>query len=55
MGAGKGDVKGFVAVVAPGRILFELSGVSQEIAVQAFSRASAKLPIRTIFLAKVER
>lgn len=52
LGAGKGDVKGFVAVVSPGRIIFELSGVSKEIAFTAFERAAAKLSIKTKFLAK---
>ncbi len=52
MGAGKGDVAGYVAVVAPGKILFELGGVSEEIAREAFKRASSKLPISTKFLKK---
>lgn len=52
MGAGKGDVTGYVAVVPPGKILFELGGVSEEIARQAFSRASSKLPVPTKFLKK---
>lgn len=52
MGAGKGDVKGFVSVVAPGQILFELSGVGREIAKEAFIRASSKLPLKTKFTEK---
>lgn len=52
MGAGKGDVAGYVAVVQPGKILFELGGVSEEIAREAFKRASSKLPIPTKFLKK---
>lgn len=52
MGAGKGEVKGFVAVVPPGKILFELAGVSGEIARQAFQRAASKLPLKTIFFEK---
>ena len=52
MGAGKGDIAGYVAVVAPGRIIFELSGVSEEIAKEAFRRASNKLPIPTKFIKK---
>lgn len=52
MGAGKGDVSGYVAVVAPGRILFELSGVPEESAKEAFRRASSKLPMGTKFLKK---
>ncbi len=47
MGGGKGDPEGFVAVVKPGRIMFEFSGVSEEVAEEAFRLASAKLPIRT--------
>lgn len=52
MGAGKGDVKGYAAVVHPGKILFELSGVSEGVAQQAFGRASDKLPMGTKFLKK---
>lgn len=47
MGSGKGEITGYVAVVTPGRILFELAGVSEEVAYQALSRAAAKLPIKT--------
>ena len=45
MGAGKGDVKGYVAVIKPGRIIFELSGVSQENSYEALKLAAAKLPV----------
>ena len=44
MGSGKGDIFEHVAVVRPGLILFEIAGVSQEIAETAFRRASAKIP-----------
>jgi len=47
MGAGKGDVVGWVAVVTPGRILFELGGVTPEVAQEALRRAAAKLPFKT--------
>jgi len=47
MGAGKGDVVGWVAVVIPGRILFELGGVTPEVAYEALRRAAAKLPFKT--------
>jgi large subunit ribosomal protein L16 len=47
MGKGKGSVDHWVAVVKPGRIMFELSGVSEEIARQALDRAAYKLPIKT--------
>ena len=45
MGGGKGDVAEYVAVVRPGRILFEMSGVTRDMAQEALTRASAKLPI----------
>lgn len=47
MGGGKGDIKEYVAQVLPGRILFEVAGVSREVAEEAFKRASAKLPFAT--------
>ncbi len=47
MGAGKGDIDTYVVVVKPGRILFEVSGVSEEIAVDALMKASQKLPFPT--------
>ncbi len=52
MGSGKGAVEGWVAVVKPGRVLFEISGVTEDQARQAFKLASAKLPIETRFLAR---
>lgn len=48
-GKGKGSVEYWVAVVKPGQILFEIEGVSEELAREAFKLASAKLPVRTIF------
>lgn len=50
MGSGKGAPEGFVAVVKPGKILFEISGVSEEVAREALRLASHKLPIKTKFL-----
>jgi len=50
MGSGKGAVESWVAVVRPGRILFEISGVSEEVAREAMHLASYKLPIRTQFV-----
>jgi large subunit ribosomal protein L16 len=47
MGKGKGNVEGWVAVVKPGRIMFEVAGVSEEAAREAFRLASHKLPIKT--------
>lgn len=54
MGSGKGAVEGWVAVVRPGRVLFEIEGVTEEQAREAFRLASAKLPIQTRFLARGE-
>lgn len=50
MGSGKGDVYEYVAVVRPGRILFEMTGVNQDIATEALRLAGAKLPVRTRFI-----
>ncbi len=50
MGSGKGDVKEYVAVVTPGRILFEIAGVTREIATDAMRLAGDKLPIRYKFV-----
>ncbi|MEJ5338045.1 MAG: 50S ribosomal protein L16 [Aquificaceae bacterium] len=47
MGGGKGDPEGFVAVVRPGRILYEFSGVPEEVAEEAHRLVDAKLPIKT--------
>ncbi len=52
MGSGKGDVYEYVAVVRPGRVLFEMAGVSKETAQEALRLASAKLPVRTKFVVK---
>jgi len=52
MGSGKGDVYEFVAVVRPGRIMFEMSGVPQDVAAEAMRLASAKLSVRTRFVVK---
>ncbi len=54
MGKGKGAVDHWVAVVKPGRILFEISGLDQEGAKEAFRRASHKLPLKTKFKYKQE-
>jgi large subunit ribosomal protein L16 len=54
MGSGKGNPEGWVAVVKPGRILFEMGGVSHEVAKEAMRLASAKLPIETRFVAVEE-
>lgn len=52
MGAGKGDVSHFVACVAPGRILFEIDGVSEDEAKTIFKNVSSKLPVKTKIVKK---
>ncbi len=52
MGKGKGAPEYWVAVIKPGRILFELEGVNEELARQAMALASAKLPIKTKFVTR---
>lgn len=52
MGSGKGDIEGYVAVIKPGRVLFELSGVTAEVALEALRKAAHKLPMRTILISK---
>lgn len=52
MGKGKGANEGWVAVVRPGRVLYELEGVSEELAKEAFRLAHHKLPIMTKFLSR---
>jgi len=54
MGSGKGVPEKWVAVVKPGRIMFELAGVNKEIAEEAMRLASHKLPIKTKFVARDE-
>jgi len=53
MGSGKGAPEFWVARVAPGRILFEVDGVSEEIARDGFALAAAKLPIKTKFVSRL--
>jgi large subunit ribosomal protein L16 len=52
MGSGKGAPDHWVAVVKPGRILYEIAGVSREVAKEAMTLASYKLPIKTKFVAR---
>ena len=52
MGSGKGAPEYWVAVVKPGRVLFEMGGVSEEVAREAMRLASMKLPIKTKFVMK---
>ena len=53
MGSGKGAPEFWVARVAPGRIMFEVDGVSEEIARHGFALAAAKLPIKTKFVTRI--
>ncbi len=55
MGKGKGNVEGWVAVVKPGRIMFELEGVTPETAEEAFLLAAHKLPIKTKIVTRKEQ
>lgn len=52
MGKGKGSVEQWVALIKPGRVLFELTGVTEEEARQAFRLASSKLPVKTRFIVR---
>jgi large subunit ribosomal protein L16 len=54
MGGGKGAVDHWVAVIKPGRILFEMTGVDEETAKEAMRLAAHKLPIRTQFVRRAE-
>ncbi len=53
MGKGKGSVEYWVALVKPGRIMFEIDGVAPDLAEEAMRRASAKLPVSTRFVQRV--
>ena len=52
MGKGKGNPEGWVAVVKPGRVLFEVEGIEEKLAREALALASAKLPVKTRFVAR---
>ena len=54
MGKGKGSPEGWVAVVRPGRVMFELEGVTREIAEKAMALAAAKLGVKSKFIMKEE-
>lgn len=54
MGSGKGAVDHWVAIVRPGRVLFEMAGVREELAKEALRLASHKLPLRTQFVKREE-
>ncbi|TVQ30026.1 MAG: 50S ribosomal protein L16 [Wenzhouxiangella sp.] len=52
MGKGKGNVEYWVAPVQPGRMIYEIQGVSEDVAREAFRRAAAKLSVKTAFVAR---
>ena len=53
-GKGKGSVEYWVAVIKPGRVLFEMSGVEEELAREALRLAAAKLPCKTKFVKRID-
>ena len=52
MGSGKGGVDHYAVPIRPGKMLFELSGVSEEVAMESFRKASHKMPFKTKFITK---
>jgi large subunit ribosomal protein L16 len=54
MGKGKGSVEHWVAVVKPGRVMFEVGGVDNDVAREALRRASYKLPVRTKIVYRID-
>lgn len=52
MGNGKGNVEYWVSLIQPGKMLYEMEGVTEEIAREAFKLAAAKLPIKTVFVSR---
>src|SRR3990170_5681861 len=54
MGKGKGKPEGWVAVVKPGRVMFEVGGIAEDLARQALALAAAKLPVKTRFVKREE-
>ncbi|CJC75684.1 50S ribosomal protein L16, partial [Xenorhabdus sp. 18] len=54
MGSGKGAPEGWVAVVKPGKIMFEIAGVSEEVAREALRLAAHKLPVKCKFVKREE-
>jgi large subunit ribosomal protein L16 len=53
MGKGKGNVEYWVAQIQPGRMLYEIEGVNEDLARQAFALAAAKLPVQTVFVKRM--
>ncbi|HKC18902.1 MAG TPA: 50S ribosomal protein L16, partial [Candidatus Dormibacteraeota bacterium] len=54
MGSGKGNPEGWVAVIKPGRVLFEMGGVTPQVAKEAMKLAAAKLPMKTRIIAAAD-
>ncbi|TME67962.1 MAG: 50S ribosomal protein L16 [Chloroflexi bacterium] len=54
MGSGKGNPEGWVAVIKPGRVLFEMGGVTEQVAKEAMKLAAAKLPMKTRVISAAE-
>lgn len=52
MGNGKGNIEFYVAEIQPGKMLYEITGVSETLAREAFALAAAKLPVRTVFVSR---
>ncbi len=55
MGSGKGDIDRYVAVITPGKIIYEVTGASEEIVRGAFDRAAAKMPFKTKFITREDK
>ena len=53
MGNGKGSVEYYVAEIQPGKVLYEIVGVPEQLAREAFALAAAKLPLRTTFVTRL--
>jgi large subunit ribosomal protein L16 len=53
MGKGKGDLVGFIAEIKPGRVMFEIDGVDQEVAAEALRKAGTKLPVKTRVVSRI--
>lgn len=54
MGGGKGDISHYVAVVKPGRIIYEVAGIPEDVVKRAFERVAAKMPFKTKMIRKEE-
>jgi large subunit ribosomal protein L16 len=52
MGSGKGNVEWWVAKIQPGKMLYEMEGVTEDVAREAFRLAAAKLPVKTTFVSR---